>query len=167
MSIRSLVVYLQVLWSEIHFLFDLWLVRFDSAWVLKRIGTRIESLERDPRTTARLNFFELDRNYELVARFYEARQNYEASRRVTLTHGRHPVLPSDMREDVYVRAGLRAVRQSRHEHAREFLALAQSTQVPAGRRPTFPLLEGALVVAETERALSGSTPHTSQRDDRK
>ncbi len=135
---------LALLRSEIRHQFEKWIVRFNAQWVLVRVGKRIKNLEADGARTRRTSFYELSQNYEVVAMFFEYRGQFEKADLVTMTHGKHPMLPADMHEGVYVRAGLRAVRQQRIDTAAKYLELAKAVHVPQGEQPFFEILESAL-----------------------
>jgi hypothetical protein len=140
----GLAVNLALLRSEIRHQFEKWMVRFNARWVVVRVGMRIKNLEADGSRTRRTDFYELSQNYEVVAMFFEYRGQFEKADLVTMTHGKHPMLPADMHEGVFVRAGLRAVRQRRIDAAAKYLELAKSVHVPQGAQSFFELLESAL-----------------------
>lgn len=125
------------------FHFERWTARFRGPAFVERVGRRIDAFERGPRTT-KDSYFSLSRDYEVVARYYEHRNRFDAARRVTLTHGSHPLLPDDERADVYVLAGLRALRGRRFIEAAEFLELACTADVPGRQPPFYAILERRL-----------------------
>ena len=119
------------------------LVRLGAGWFRKRLERRILALENRP-VRSFLQRDRLGKAYELMARFHEHQGKFAAAKYITNMHAEHPMLPTDGREDIYVWAGLRAIRQRRYDDAREFLELAKASHTGERKPPFFAVLEHAL-----------------------
>lgn len=119
------------------------LIRFGGEWFRRILDRRIDALE-SRRKRSVLQRDRLGKAYELMARLHEHRGEFAVARYITTLHAEHPMLPADGREDIYVWAGLRALRQRRYDDAREFLELARASHSGERTPPFFAVLEHAL-----------------------
>ena len=132
-----------IVWAESRHAVERQLIRVPGEWFRLRLERRILALESGSVRPV-LHRDRLTRAYELMATLHESRGEYAVAKYITKMHAEHPMLPAEDREDIYVWAGLRALRQKRYDDAREFLELAKANHSGERKPPFFGVLENAL-----------------------